>query len=52
MRGQTNLLRKSKSVDVQTCFKPEETAVTNGPFSDFPMEAKIHELLLIEQPTV
>lgn len=50
-RGQTNLLRKRQFGDVQMYYKMEETAVTHGSYSDFPMEAKIHKLMLIEQPT-
>lgn len=52
VREQTNLLRKREFGDVQMYVKMEETAVTHGSFSDFPMEAKIHKLMLIEQPTV
>ena len=35
--------------DRQMYYKLEETAVTHGSFSDFPMEAKIHKRMLIEQ---
>lgn len=52
VREQTNPLRKGELGDVQVYYKMEETAVTHGSFSDFPMEAKIHKLMLIEQPTV
>lgn len=52
VRGQTNLMRKRQYGDVQMCYKMEETAVTRGSFSHLPMEAKIHKLMLIEQPTV
>lgn len=48
VREQTNLLRKGEFGDVQVYYKMEETAVTHGSFSDFPMEAKIHKLMLIE----
>lgn len=47
VRGRTNLLRKLRNY-----YKMEETAVTHGSFSRFPMEAKIHKLMLIEQTTV
>lgn len=48
----TDLLRNRRYGDAQMCDKMEETAVTRGSFSDFPMEAKIHKLMLIEQPSV
>lgn len=52
VREQTNPLRKGEFGDVQVCYKMEETAVTHGSFSDSPMEAKTHKLMLIERPTV